>query len=492
MKAIKKNLNWKTAVLISLAFAFIFKMFLNVFPAFFIEFNTVYFNYILTIVVALTMINLFHEYKKYIEAVFILVLMLWFFIVSRMNNYIPTPKIFLIMLFTFVAFCYPLLFTPEKSITAVKWLVTILLAVFSFLAVFGVISYFTRYDFYFGIPATDVSPAFIGLYYEPGDPARAYRLSVLSHPNNTGTYYSIMIFLSIYSFLAFKSKYHKVFAVLCGLLSYSCVVMSLSRTALLSSTAGMMVCAVAIAWQKISFKKLSIKIIASFAIGLLSGALLFASFSIAEKGFNLVQAPEKLSAEGAAISVKPAAQAVSLSAKAGKVSTQSISFKATQLSENTQQSASSFSGREHIWRGGLQIIKNDPSILLKGYIPLMSVITEYANSFTGLDFSFVHMHSTYLFLLIALGIPGILIVLAFLIKMAINCFKLIFVAKHTSTAGIFVLPSIIVILLISDTMSCDLVEVTTLVIMPIFFLICGIISYYAKQCKLSDFKQNNL
>ncbi len=75
-------------------------------------------------------------------------------------------------------------------------------------------------------------------------------------------------------------------------------------------------------------------------------------------------------------------------------------------------------GRTAAWKGAFRLLRNWPRFLLTGTTAVRAA--EYVNLYVddGAGFTFAHVHSIYLHTLVAWGIPGLLLLAAFLLRFA--------------------------------------------------------------------------
>lgn len=125
------------------------------------------------------------------------------------------------------------------------------------------------------------------------------------------------------------------------------------------------------------------------------------------------------------------------------------------------------SGRAELWTEIIQHIYQNKSILLKG-------IAKQA-PLAQIDVFFGHCHCLYLQILLESGIPGLLLVLAFIVYTAINAFRAI--TNPELPLWLRMLPSVFVSMVVADLAECFLwLRSTQAPMSAVFFISAGILN----------------
>lgn len=150
---------------------------------------------------------------------------------------------------------------------------------------------------------------------------------------------------------------------------------------------------------------------------------------------------------------------------------------------------STFNGRIDIWTGAIRGLKEHPDILLTGTTPLKSgeIIGSYfpANAPAG------NFHNSYLGILVSFGVPGLVILLIFLIMLAKASIKLSF-TKLTdfNTLEARIIPAFLLFTLAEGMMEVFLFIEWSLNYVWIWFLFSAAIVFRISRSK--DFWRNHV
>ena len=249
------------------------------------------------------------------------------------------------------------------------------------------------------------------LVYFEGDMSR---LSLFgTHPNICAMWFNISIFLLLYLFFRKKNLLWRICMVAAALLNYLALAMTFSRNTELAFAGGT---ALLIALAVLKFrpqKRMLSKVLVTIVTVLVAIPLIYLSFT------GTTAAVRRLS-DIAVSTVEEVQENVG--------TTEDSSVNESQESGSQDDSTYvderglSDSGRFLIYKGVLVTMEMEPARILRGC--LYQDIMEYIG-LVWVD-SITHFHNTFLQVLVFTGLPGLLLVLAFCILLAIKVIKLYF------------------------------------------------------------------
>lgn len=237
------------------------------------------------------------------------------------------------------------------------------------------------------------------------------RLYVLAHPNTTAGYCMIFILLLIYLFLRAKRWYGKGCALLAIAILWITLSMADSRAVLVGTALGFGM--LAFLWIQKRTGPLSgaIRWPAGIA-GALAVALLSVLFSRAI--FSNAVAWIKADTQPSAVSEESLPQTDDSEAK------EQETFKPRDFA----MEMGSLNGRLVIWKGAVNALRANPKVLLKGVGN--SNVEGFVDPYRLTSYYVVHVHNSFLQTFIALGLPGFMLVLAFLSLLCWRCMRMFF------------------------------------------------------------------
>lgn len=243
------------------------------------------------------------------------------------------------------------------------------------------------------------------------------RLHLLWHPNTIAPMCALAILFSIILLTVSKKLIVKVLLSLSLAINYIALALTDSRAGIFGACLALvfMLFLLSNTWLK-SMKKNVVRIFLSVIISVACVAIFYAGMSLVKTGYNrysMSTSTEIPSQAEVTEAVAPTAPAPIPSA------TPEQSVTSRGLSDLV-----TLNGRTDIWLGTLNGLKENPDVLLYGATPLKSgaILGPYfpANSPIG------NFHNSYLGIVAAFGLPGLLILAVFLVMLAISSLKLSF------------------------------------------------------------------
>lgn len=276
------------------------------------------------------------------------------------------------------------------------------------------------------------------------------RLYMFSNSNNCGMICMLALLVTICMLLSRKSWKGRVFYGILFLIFSTTLALTDSRANLIGSAVGIGCLAFLLVRHYASGK---VKPLASWIAGILCAVaavlLCFGLFRVETSFVDMVsdeQQVEKLAARS------PVTEAIS-----GR-----------------------FGGRDMYWEGAVNIIQRDPSILLFGKPSdeLRQLMVR------EIGVSSDYFHNLPLQVLMRYGIPGVLLLLAFLVLLAIRSIHVFLDTTPGTPLAVRFLPAILLACMLEETMESQLFLSIFTIQDPIFFIIAGIVvhaSYAVKK-----------
>ncbi len=365
----------KTLVFIALFLFFSSTVLYYVFPDHSIFYSAHILNYIYAAVVSyilLYKINIIIHSK---EMIIIILFLLWTAFIGLYNSYLNVPAALNITMVTLVAFIVPFLLEPKgRSLMTVSLLVpTILL--------FTVFSLFGIYAF---LISSNLEP--ITRYIDPivltGD---YFKLSVFGNAESTAVIYSTLFIISLFLVVYFKNIFLRILIGLVLFIFFIVIALSQNIVATITFAVLMGLISAFFYYRKkysaTNKNKLSIFFVLTIVIAAFTAIALVGILNI----FNVIR--------------------ISLSS----YDLSHLPYVAQQTDISTPASAS---GNLYIWSNSLKIFIADPKSLLLGYSLNLDQIIQEINNISGQLYS--DLNSGYLFILLTLGVVGLLLALIFI------------------------------------------------------------------------------
>lgn len=248
-----------------------------------------------------------------------------------------------------------------------------------------------------------------------------------NNPNASGCWMFICIFFIIYLFFRYKNPVIRTVLVLFGLTDYTALALTASRSCMLGCAVCMAMLVAVLAFKYLKVKKTGYKVLTLAVALCVAGPLCYSGFSGArhlagKAAVDYMESKQSEEVYAEESSVRPAYSAENLSSY-------------VQLSSETDESDSSQdddifkdergfedSGRLPIYKAGIISLKDEPARLFRGclYDDVMKTSWPYLTK------EYAHMHNSYLEVLHLVGLPGLLLVIAFTVLLVIRAVRLLF------------------------------------------------------------------
>ncbi|MCL2812517.1 MAG: O-antigen ligase family protein [Clostridia bacterium] len=227
----------------------------------------------------------------------------------------------------------------------------------------------------------------VGLLMERGTGLRLY---LFAHPNIAGAALMMTMLLCVYLWLTAKCRVAKVWHGLCFVFHFLALALTMSRAAMQAASAGMALLPFLWVFDRMRASRPRLAWLAGIASAALGAALCFAGLNLVTRGAgNILQ----------------------------------MDF----LSQREQLGNTSlFSGRPPVWGAALRTLGSYPTLLIKGATleRLMLTVRSQVPDVAGWGWA-VHLHNTYLTVLVGMGLPAFLLLLGFLWRLAQSSLRLI-------------------------------------------------------------------
>lgn len=245
----------------------------------------------------------------------------------------------------------------------------------------------------------------IGIYPKMDGDGSLHRLTILCHSNSVGIIAGLTLLISLYRVIVSRHFIEKLLCGLAGVCLYLAVALSVSRTAMLAVSAGAGL--FALRWMLIKLKGVKKRAAVSLSI-LGAAAVILVCFFL----FTPVTRISNSIISSAPSDYSPASsqQTDSASAPAEEESA---------IMQRPMIDPGLFSGRPYIWKTAISTFGSNPRLWLFGYSP-----SEVGNQVGPLiNIWTTQMHSSFVQVLIASGLPALLAFLGFLVLLMISCLR---------------------------------------------------------------------
>lgn len=246
---------------------------------------------------------------------------------------------------------------------------------------------------------------------------------IYDDPNHGATITVIAMFLLIYLFYKAKNIWKKVLAVLCFLVNYLYVVLSNSRTGVVSLTAGILVAGVLYVWMRARSGSKIKKLVPSLLCVVLAAGILFAgTYALNEAYQPIDKKIEKM------LNVKKPTKPVNKPTKP---------VNKPNRKKDLQKDYSN--GRFEIWKNGLQIVEKSPVVGI-GYRNIVGYSKEHfpegylVKNASGVQYD--SMHNLELDVLVSQGILGGVLLLILLGNTCVILLKRVHLIPRENTAEV--------------------------------------------------------
>lgn len=364
-------------------------------------------------------------FLKYPEVKLLGVLFVWMILGLFINDWrlekaFSSTWLYCACITTFLCFSLPYAFDKETLKKALSILAVAMLASATLLSAAALAVVFGGVH----APEAITKIGYVGIFDDG-------RLWMVSHPNTVAPICGAAIILTGYLLTRTQKWLVRALLILCAIACYSTMALTDSRTGFVSTTPG-----VALEFFllfNLSFAKIKRaggRILLSLAATALCVGVFFFGTNVVRSVYN---------------NMVVAHSAADDTAVDSSTSDNTVSDPATKTDmavDRGLDKVESFNGRTEIWKGTLHGLKENPDILLTGTTPIISggVMAQYfpKNSPIG------NFHNSFVASLVSFGIPGLAIILAFFVMLAIQAGRLSFSElKEKSSLGARLIPAIL-------------------------------------------------
>ena len=314
--------------------------------------------------------------------------------------------------------CYPLgweLAARRRAARAVFCTLTGALAVMSAIGLFCVV-FQTRWY-------TPLRHGAVGLLMEEFTGLRLY---LFAHPNIAGAALMMTMLLCVYLWLTAARRAAKVWHGLCFALHFLALALTVSRTSMIAASAGLALLPFLWVYGRLRASRPLLSWVAGIGCAALAVAICYGSLTLVVWGAGrVVQIPDAPADVGISAEASVEASVEASAEIPVEASADARESPVDLLSQREQLGITSLlSGRTVIWDAALRTVAAYPTLLLKGATleRLMLTVRSQAPA-PGIE-SFVHLHSSYLTVLIGMGLPGFLLLAGFLVLLARRSLRL--------------------------------------------------------------------
>ena len=306
-----------------------------------------------------------------------------------------------------------------------------------------------------------------------------------NHPNTSGYWYYISLFLMIYQFFHCEKKLWRIPILLSAALDLIILAITYSRSARLCMAMTFGLLAAMLLYQVLQRKPRFPRIVLAFvaagfvlfaayeSFGLCADVMATLSYDIADPSLTSEAAEQKAAPEEAArtqgrASVRP------VSLASGRTGTSEVAALRGGLVQSDPRPKSGdldklSSYRIQIWRAAFQAIAMEPSVLWRGQ--LCDDVMTLTQSITG-RYDIPNMHNSLLQVLMTAGLPGLFFAAAFLLLMHYKALCSLFCIGIPFEDRILILPVVTVLpRVLLESVLFTSTNIRTL----FFFLMCGMV-----------------
>lgn len=286
------------------------------------------------------------------------------------------------------------------------------------------------------------------------------RLALYAHPNYVSTLIAMLMIITLYLALSAKKVYERVFAIVAFVIFGVIMALTDSRTGKLGVSVGVGLLGYVLATHLLRDQKRAVAVIAGIACTACVAALCYGSFSL----YGWVM-------ERVSVAQGPRMIQTALAEDAGGLGT------AIQVSQRGFLADEGFNGRSDVWKAAIEAIRKDPKILLVGAGNLMDIVNQYTPK------AYAHLHNSFLQTLLALGLPGFLLLATFLVRMLVQSARLLLDTSGRSTPAQRFLPALLLTCVIIGLAESHFFATEQPVYDPLFFLVAGYVQVLARRLK---------
>lgn len=351
--------------------------------------------------------------------------------------------------------CYPVAFLlpPEKRRKVLHGMLHGILAAMTLLCLLAIVVVLMQVE----IPA-------IGRYTLGMSPS-LHRLYLFMYPNTAGTLCTITLMLSVHMLLAARRWPARIWYGIAILAIATVLALTDSRANLIASAAGIGCLSFLLLYRGLRAKRW-----VRWVAGIAGMAAIFA---IALFAFRL---PVLLVEQGTRM-LHPAEQSQAVSPPedaAGEAAAQETPDVAMTQPREILTELGDFNQRNEVWAATFRAIADNPRLLLlgSGSNNVMRAVLPYS---TGIDYP--HLHNSFLQILVSMGLPGLLLFLAFLAMVVWRSVKLFLGLDAQAPLADRFLPVTLLCCLIVMLVESQFVMTYQYLFDPLFFLVAGYIMW---------------
>lgn len=294
--------------------------------------------------------------------------------------------------------------------------------------------------------------------YLTGISAKEGRLEILAvHPNYYGPALTILFMMSLYMIVSYRHPLIKIAYALTLPIFYVTMALGDTRTNMLATAFGLGLFAMILVLARV---KISQKVVRAVVAVLCAAVVMVVAY--------LGYAPALRGVE--ALSVKQAA------AEAAQTEDNAVMTESRDLLKDLATAT----GRTRIWKEAMQSVLAKPSILLTGTTNHHTYETiPNLQQFDG------RLHNSFLQVLVALGLPGLILLLGFLVIVVIECVRVFFLREDLPLGERFLPAILAACMVIAMSESLFFLE-SKGVYSPLFFLIAGYIVAVSRDAAMTN------
>ena len=367
-----------------------------------------------------------HPEVRLLGAFFVWTLLVIGLNMSRADGALSSGWFYSLCATSFLCFSLPYAFADSEQarvVSALAWVTVLLAAVLCAFAI------------YFAATGRVIAmrPGIEGAFGIGDD----NRLWMFCHPNAAAPICGIGVVLSVYLFFT-SSKHRLRFVLLLPfLLGLVALTLTDSRAGILATTLSLGVEAFVLVCAKgFRTRKHALRMLLALALSVALMVVFYQGTVWIRQGFNAILSTRASAGAAAFVpvdSAEPVAAdcAVASPAPETDASTQSLP-QSQALSSRDLSDFNNFNGRTAIWSATFHGLRENPSILLTGTTPLVAgkTMTVYFPAEAPRE----NFHNSYVAILVSYGLPGLLLVLALIVLLAVRSVQLflrdLFDAKH--------------------------------------------------------------
>ncbi len=477
-------LSWRFLAVLTLMGCIATEILFNIMP---IDHDTLLMYWFFPVsLVLLTQLYFGLRFTRHREIRFLLIYLAWMCLTvvlnrSRAHLIEAYPWFMCIITVLFLCFSLPYAFDQKTASRIMTALAVATVIAVSFLSIVSLLSVYTKWF-------AHLFPSFAeGIEFSGG------RLRIDNHPNRSAPAQAVAVILIGYLLARSQKPWHRVAWVLCGVLCYIPLALTVSRTGIIG--AGLAIGFEVYLVLREALKP-RMKAVLRVALGVLAACVtvvaVFEGAELVGRANNVylarVEAAAVQQAALAAPTTTPEESAVAPSATAQPAGNTSASsaVASNEVVARDLSDADSFNGRTDIWRGVLKGVLKNPKILVFGTGP--AVASEVMSPYFPVDSPIGLFHNSLVAVLVSFGVVGLLLTLAFLALVAVSAVKLSFGARYREVPlAMRLLPAVLLFTFAEGMMEDFLFAYESLNVSWVWFMIAaGFVVYAVKQEPAKD------